>query len=93
MRDRLTKAYGWTLGATLLLFLWNDGYAQPRFYGLGFLPDDTGSAATAVSDNAVVVGYGDRWAFSGILLRECARWNSPTREQLSLMRSLRTAWW
>jgi probable HAF family extracellular repeat protein len=63
MRDRLTKAYGWALGAALLLCLWNDGYAQPRFYGLGFLPDNTGSAATAVSDSAVVVGYGGQWAF------------------------------
>ncbi len=63
MRNTLTRAYGWVIGATLLLCLWNGGYAQPRFYGLGFLPGDTGSAATAVSDSATVVGYGDRWAF------------------------------
>jgi uncharacterized membrane protein len=37
--------------------------AQGRFYSLGFLPGDTGSAANAVSDNAIVVGYGDQWAF------------------------------
>ena len=54
----------WSLHALLLMGLWSIAHGQARFYGLGFLPGDTASAANAVSDSALVVGYGNRWAFA-----------------------------
>lgn len=54
----------WSLHAPLLMGLWSIAHGQARFYGLGFLPGDTASAANAVSDSALVVGYGNRWGFA-----------------------------
>jgi len=63
MRKGLPAIRLWSLHALLLMGLCSVAQGQARFYGLGFLHGDTASAANAVSDSALVVGYGNRWAF------------------------------
>jgi probable HAF family extracellular repeat protein len=63
MRKGLPAIRLWSLHALLLMGLWSIAHGQARFYGLGFLPGDTASTANAVSDSALVVGYGNQWAF------------------------------
>jgi probable HAF family extracellular repeat protein len=63
MRKGLPAIRLWSLHALLLMGLCSVAQGQARFYGLGFLHGDTASTANAVSDSALVVGYGNQWAF------------------------------